>query len=277
MTSNVSTPTATRFIDVEGVRVGTRSYGVGLPLVMLNRFRGTIDNWDPALVTSLARERRVLVFDSVGVGESTGETPASVERMADFAAAVMETLEVDSPDILGWSIGGFVAQVLALKAPHLMRKLVLAATTAPAGAPEVAWSPAWLETASHPRPSVETAMSLFYTDTVSSRTAGGASFARMPYPPASLVSPAAMAAQAQALTRYANDEDGWYGRLREIKALTFIANGDRDGLFPAIGSAVLAREIPGSRLAIYPDSGHGFLFQYADRFSEDVLRFLNEA
>ena len=120
-------------------------------------------------------------------------------------------------------------------------------------------------------------MSLFYTDTPSSRTAGGASFARMPYPPASMVSPAAMAAQAQALTNYVSDDDGWYVRLKEIKAPTFVANGDRDGLFPAIGSAVLAREIPRSRLAIYPESGHGFLFQYADRFSEDVLRFLNEA
>jgi len=277
MAPNVSTQTATRFIEVDGVRVATRSYGTGQPLLLLNRFRGTMDNWDPALVTSLARERLVIMFDSVGVGESTGEAPASVEPMADFAAAVMRTLNVESTDVLGWSIGGFVAQVLALKAPQLVRKLVLAATTAPAGAPEVTWSPAWLETASRPRPSVETAMSLFYTDTPSSRTVGGASFARMPYPPASFVTPAAMAAQAQALTRFANDDDRWYGRLKEITTPTFIANGDRDGLFPAVGSAVLAREIPTSRLAIYPDSGHGFLFQYADRSSEDVLRFLNEA
>src|SRR5262245_6168208 len=197
MTSNVATaPTATRFIEVDGVRVGTRSYGVGSPLVMLNRFRGTMDNWDPALVTSLAQERQVIVFDSAGVGESTGETPPSVERMADFAIAVMAMLEVESPDILGWSIGGLVAQVLALKAPHPMRKLVLAATTAPAGTPEVVWSPTWLESAGFPRPSVGRALLLFYPYTLTSRAAGGASFGRMPYPPASWVSPAAMAAQA---------------------------------------------------------------------------------
>src|SRR5262245_24705699 len=135
MTSNVVTPTATRFIEVDGVRVGTRSYGGGLPLLMLNRFRGTMDSWDPVLVTSLARQHRVIVFDSLGVGESGGDVPPSVETMADFAAAVMRTLGVESADILGWSIGGFLAQVLALKSPRLIRKLILAATTAPAGAP----------------------------------------------------------------------------------------------------------------------------------------------
>jgi pimeloyl-ACP methyl ester carboxylesterase len=276
MASNVSTSISTQMVKADGVQVATRSCGSGSPLVLLNRFRGTMDNWDPALLMSLARQRRVIAFDSMGIGESTGDTPPSVERMADFAAAIVRTLDVGPADILGWSIGGFVAQVFALKTPDLVRKLVLAATSAPAGVPEVTWSPTWLETASHPRPSVETAMSLFYTDTPSSRAAGGASFARMPSPPASFVSPAAMAAQAEALTSYARNEDGWYSRLKQIKASTFVANGDRDGLFPAIGSAVLAREIPNSRLAIYPDSGHGFLFQYAERFSGDVLQFLSE-
>src|SRR5262249_16354057 len=150
------------------------------------------------------------VFDSVGVGESTGDTPATVEKMADFAAAVMQALHLESADILGWSIGGFLAQVLALKTPHLVQRLVLAATTAPSRAQEMGWSPGWLEMASQPRPSMETVMSLFYTDTQSSRAAGGASFARMTSPPASFVSPVAMVAQAQALARYANDEDSWY-------------------------------------------------------------------
>jgi pimeloyl-ACP methyl ester carboxylesterase len=268
---------STRFIDVGGVRVAMRSFGAGPPLVLLKRFRGTMDNWDPALVTSLASERCVFVFDSVGVGESAGRVPPTVEAMADFAIAVMAALELESSDVLGWSIGGFVGQVLAVKQSHLVRRLVLAATTAAAGTPEVVWSPEWLKTASHPQPSVELAMSLFYTQTQSSRTAGAASFARMPYPPASFVSAAAMVAQSQAIARFANDDDGWYARLRDIKAPTLVASGDQDGLFPAVGSAVLAREIQGSQLAIYPDSGHGFLFQYANRVSEDVLRFLKDA
>ena len=119
-------------------------------------------------------------------------------------------------------------------------------------------------------------MSLFYTETASSRSAGAASFGRMASPPASYVSPAAITAQARAISRFADGEDTWSARLEEIVAPTFVANGDRDGLFPAIDSTVVAREIPRSRLAIYPDSGHGFLYQYVERFTEDVLRFLSE-
>jgi len=267
---------STEFIEVDGVRVATRSVGAGEPLVLLHRFRGTMDDWDPALLSALALERRVITFDSIGVGESEGEAPTSVESAADFAAGVVRSLGLGTTDILGWSLGGFVAQVLAIKQPALVHKLVLTGTMAPAGSAEVVWSPKWLERASTPVPSPEIALSLFFTGSETSRAWGGASFGRMPRPPASYVSPTAMAAQAQAITRFANNEGGWYARLKEIAVPTFVANGDQDGLFPAIGSTVLAREIPRSRLAIYPDSGHGFLFQYIDRFSEDVRRFLRE-
>src|SRR5262245_1986306 len=179
MAASIPTKTSTRFIDLDGVRIATRSYGVGQPLVLLNRFRGTMDNWDPHLVTSLARERQVITFDSSGIGESAGKAPLSIETMASVAAGVVRTLALDSPAVLGWSIGGFVAQVLALNEPNLVNKLVLAATTTPSGPADAIWNPDWLERASNPRPTVEVAMSLFYTDTPSSRAAGAASFARM--------------------------------------------------------------------------------------------------
>jgi len=267
---------STQVIVVDGVRVATRSAGAGEPLVLLHRSGGTLDDWDPALVNELAHVRRVITFDSAGVGETGGETPPTVEPMADFAAAVIRSLGMGSTDILGWSLGGFVSQVLAVKHPGLVRRLILAGTMAPAGSPEVLWSPEWLKAASTPVPSAEIALSLFFTESQTSRSAGAASFGRMVQPPASYVSPAAMAAQADAITRFANNQGGWYVRLREIAAPAFVANGDEDGLFPAIDSAVLAREIPRSRLAIYPDSGHAFLFQYASRFSEDVERFLRD-
>jgi pimeloyl-ACP methyl ester carboxylesterase len=271
-----ATPPATKFVDVNGVRVATRSIGTGEPLVLLHRFRGTLDDWDPALLAALARERRVICFDSVGVGESEGVAPDAVEPMADFAASVVQSLGPGAVDVLGYSLGGFVAQVLAIKYPHLVRRLILAATMPPGGVPNVEWSRDWLSTASSPVPSPAIALSLFYTETPASRAAGAASFGRVTRPPSSYVSPEAMAAQARAIARFADGEDGWDARLKEIAAPTFVANGDRDGLFPAIDSAVLAREIPNSRLAIYPDSGHGFLFQYAERFSDDVLQFLGQ-
>ena len=101
-----------------------------------------------------------------------------------------------------------------------------------------------------------------------------ASLGRLPHPPAAFVSPTTMATQAEVIRRFADgDERGWYMRLGDMTAPAFVASGDRDGLFPAIDSVVLAREIPRSQLAIYPDSGHAFLFQYAERFAEDVSRF----
>lgn len=269
-------PPATEFVDVDGVRVATSSIGTGEPLVLLHRFRGTLDDWDPALLAALARERRVICFDSIGVGESGGVAPDAVEPMADFAASVVQSLGPGAVDVLGYSLGGFVAQVLAIKHPHRVRRLILAATMPPGGVPNVEWSRDWLGAASTPVPSPAIALSLFYTETPASRAAGAASFGRLTRPPSSYVSPGAMAAQARAIARFAEGEDGWGARLKEIAAPAFVANGDHDGLFPAIDSAVLAREIPRSRLAIYPDSGHGFLFQHTERFAEDVLRFLGQ-
>ena len=265
---------STEVIVVNGVPVTTRSTGSGDPVILLNRFRGTLDTWDPAFVAALASRHRVVMFDSLGIGETGGHTPATVEATADFAARVIEAMEFHSPAILGWSLGGFVAQVLAIKKPKLLGKLILVGTMPPRGSAEVVWSQRWLEAASNPVPSSDLALSLMFTESDASRSAGRASFGRMSARPAAVVSPTAMAAQARAIHRFADHEDGWYARLHEIIAPTFVANGDRDGIFPAIDSAVLAREIARSRLAIYADSGHGFLFQYIDRFSADVLAFL---
>ena len=254
-----------------------RRFGAGNPLMLLNRFRGTMDDWDPALLNALARERRVIVFDSLGIGETEGEPPTSVEGSADFAAAMIVALNLERTDILGWSLGGEVAQVLVLKKPELVRKMVLAATMPPGGTAEVFWSSKWLEQASAPKPSIENVISLFYTESKASRTAGFASISRMTHPPAAYVSHSAMAAQTKAIKGFGDNDSDWYSRLKEISKSTFVANGDRDGLFPAIDSIVLAREISGSWLSIYPDSGHGFLFQYVDRFSEEANRFLSDA
>jgi len=263
------------FISLGGIRIATRSYGSGEPLVLLNRFRGTMDNWDPAFLSPLAREHRIISFDSLGIGETEGETPPSIEDWADFAASVVRVFDFEETDVLGWSLGGEVAQVLAIKYPELVRKIILAATMPPGGTTEVSWNSKWLERASAPRPSVENALSLFYTDSRASRSLGVASFSRMANPPAAYVSQSAMAAQTKAIKGFGDNVGGWCSRLKEISKPTFVANGDGDGLFPVIDSVVLAREISGSWLSIYPDSGHGFLFQYIDRFSEDVLHFLN--
>jgi pimeloyl-ACP methyl ester carboxylesterase len=164
--------------------------------------------------------------------------------MADFAAKVIQVAGKEPIDVLGWSLGGFVGQLLAIKYPAVVRTLVLAGTMPPGGAPELTWSRAWLERASAAVPTAENALALLYAASDASRQAGTESLGRTSCPPAAYVSPATMATQADAIGRYADGFEGnWYACLREITAPTFVADGDRDGLFPPIDSVVLAREI----------------------------------
>jgi len=143
----------TELVVVDSVSVATRTIGSGKRLVLLHRFRGTLDDWDPALLSALAPAgREVFVFDSLGIGQTGGVTPDTVEGMADFAASVIRAGGTEPVDVLGWSLGGFVAQVLAIKYPHVVRKVVLAGTMPAGGAPELVWSADWLKRASRPDP-----------------------------------------------------------------------------------------------------------------------------
>ena len=267
-------------VELAGGEVAVRSIGSGPALVMLHRFRAALDDWDPALIAALARNRRVVVFDSLGVGESSGTVPPSLDGAADVAAELIRTLDLGPADVLGWSMGGMTAQILALRHPDLVRRMVLAGTLPPGGSPEVVPSPPeWGMVAGKPEYDDEDVLTLFFTGSHASRTAGRASLARMSRPdrPGSRVktTPEVMRAQLGAIIGFYRNDCGWYERLRQITAPTLVANGDRDGAFPAIDSVVLAREIPNSQLAIYPDAGHGFLFQEPERFGADVLRFLD--
>ena len=269
----------TDYVDVGGRRIATRSFGSGEPLVFLHRFRASMDDWDPALIEALARERRVITFDSAGVGESDGVVPATLEGAADVAADVIAALGLSRVDVLGWSMGGMTAQILAIKYPQLVRKLILTGTLPPGGSPEIVPSSnRWSQVAGKPTYVDDDIVYLFFAESEASRAAGRASLARTSRPgrPGSAVktTPETMQAQLRAIVGFYKNEGNWYGRLGEIASETLVANGDRDGAFPPIDSVVLAREIPKSQLAIYPDSGHGFLFQYADRFATDALRFL---
>ena len=167
------TRSETEFLVVDGVNVATRIVGSGPRLVLQHRFRGTMDDWDPAFVSALAEAHEVMMFDSVGVGQTDGTTPTNVEEMADFAARVIRAQVSEPVDILGWSLGGFVAQVLAIKYPQLVRKLLLTGTMPSGGTPELTWSEDWLKRASVPVPSAENVLALMYTSSEASRSGGG--------------------------------------------------------------------------------------------------------
>lgn len=266
-------------IDIEGGTIAYRRFGAGRPLMFLQRFRGGMDDWDPALLDAFAAGREVILFDSLGVSESSGTAPATLEGAADIAARVITALALDRPDILGWSMGGMTAQILALRHPGAVGKLILAGTNPPGGAPEFApASEAWLTVAGKPQYVVDDLTFLFFTSTEAGLAAGAASAARISARrPAEEMKATAetVGAQFTALLGFINNEGGWYARLPEIAAPVLVANGDRDAACPAINSVILARAIPGAQLVIYPDAGHGFHFQYAERFAADAATFLD--
>ncbi len=269
-----------RTVEIEGGTIAYRRFGQGRPLLFIQRFRGGMDDWDPALLDALAHGREVILFDSLGVSESTGETPSTLEGAADIAAHLIAALGLDKPDIIGWSMGGMTAQILALRYPDAIGKVILAGTTPAGGTPEFTPpSQDWFAVAGQPQYTVDDLTFLFFTDTPAGQAAGAASAERISARrPAQEMktTPAVMAAQVAATTSFLRNEGGWYERLPEINTAVLVANGDRDASFPVINSVILAREIPGAQLVIYPDAGHGFHFQYAERFAEDALQFLND-
>jgi pimeloyl-ACP methyl ester carboxylesterase len=264
-----------------GVDYAYRSTGGsdGTPLVGLQHFRGNLDNWDPALIDALARGRRVITFDNRGVAASSGTTPSTIAQMALDAIDFIDALDVGEVDLLGFSIGSFVAQEIALVRPALVRNVVLA-SSAPQGASGMhGWAADVIGAVGTPQTSPEEYLSVFFAHSDTSRAAGQQVTGRL--------------FGARTVDRDA--PTGWQTRLAQYDAVcawgvpnhsllervsaidnkpVFVANGDSDPMILPRYSYLLAGLIPGARLKIYPDSAHGFLFQHHDEFAADVDAFL---
>jgi pimeloyl-ACP methyl ester carboxylesterase len=269
----------TTFITVDGNRLGYRMFGKqnGVPLIILNRFRGTLDTWDPAFLDTLAKERTIVIFDSAGVGISEGKTPDNIAAAALIAQAFIRTMGLKQVDVLGWSMGGAVAQRLTLDSPDLVRKVVVAGS-GPGGVPEAPKAPAkvW-EVASKPVNDDEDFMYLFFDTVEESCEAARKSFDRIrsrkvPHVPAVRIE--SVKAQAAALMAWGAGSDSAYPRLNEIRQPVLIANGTNDVMVHAFNSYVMQQRLPNGQLILYPKSGHGFLFQYAELFGRHVNEFL---
>ena len=269
----------TTFITVDGNRLGYRMFGKqnGVPLIILNRFRGTLDTWDPEFLDVLAKERTIVIFDSAGVGISEGKTPDNIAAAAAIAQAFIRTMGLKQVDVFGWSMGGAIAQRLTLDRPDLVCKVVVAGS-GPGGVPEAPKAPAkvW-EVASKPVNDDEDFMYLFYDSVEESREAARKSFDRIrsrsvPHVPAVRLESAQ--AQAAAITAWSAGRDSVYPRLNEIRQPILIANGTNDIMSHAYNSYVMSQQLPNGQLILYPKSGHGFLFQYAELFGRHVNEFL---
>lgn len=272
-----SATTPTRHLEVDGTRFAYRELGPrsGVPLVLLHHFTATIDDWDPRVLDGIAAERHVVIFDNRGVGGTRGRVPWSVEAMAQDALSFIQALGWAEVDLLGFSLGGFVAQVIATNKPHLVRRLVLAGT-GPAGFKGVGQFNRRLLTdtaqgaarRSDPKPL------LFFTRSTGGRTAAADYMARISERTKDRVERTSLTAAARQLVAIAR----WGARppmdLSAITQPTLVANGEDDRMLATRGSFELAHRLPNARLVIYPDAGHGGVFQHHDRFVPEVLRFL---
>src|SRR3954447_20607139 len=250
------------------------------PLVLLQHFRGNLDNWDPALVDALAADRRVVAFDNVGVGATTGKTPHTVEAMAHGAIAFLEAIDVQRVDLLGFSLGSFVAQEIALIRPDLLRRIVLA-SSAPQGAAGMhGWTPEVIGAVGVPEVTPEGYLSVFFAPTDTSGAAGqqaagrifGARTAGRDEP----TTWQTRQAQYDAVCAWGIPNHSLLQRLAAVELPVFVANGDSDPMIPPRYSHLLAGLLPDARVKIYPDSAHGFLFQHHTEFASDVNAFLSD-
>jgi pimeloyl-ACP methyl ester carboxylesterase len=274
-TSYKDAPTHT--ISAGGVDFAYRELGPrgGVPVVLITHLAAVLDNWDPRVVDGIAARHHVITFDNRGVGASTGQTPDTIEAMASDAIAFIRALGLEQVDLLGVSMGGMIAQVIALEQPPLVRKLILAGT-GPAGGAGIknVTRLSHLDTVRAAFTLQDPKQFLFFTRTANGRRAGKEFLARLKERTDNrdkAISIRAYLTQLKAIHRWGLDAPA---DLSVIDQPVLVANGDSDRMVPSNNSVDLARRLPNSDLVIYPDAGHGGIFQFHEQFVGQALTFL---
>jgi pimeloyl-ACP methyl ester carboxylesterase len=269
----------TKAVKVGGTKFAFRELGPdsGVPVIFLNHLAAELDRWDPRVVDGIAAKRRVIVFDNRGIGASGGSVPNSIEAMADDAIAFIRALGFEQVDLFGFSMGGFISQVIALEEPQLVRRIILAGT-GPAGGVGIDkvtrvtigdMIKAAL-TFRHPE------YYLFFTGTANGRRAARDFLRRLGERKVNRDKPVSIPAfmtQLKAIHAWGLHAPA---DLSRIKHPVLVANGDHDRMVPSSNSADMARRLPNAELVIYEDAGHGGIFQYHEQFVPKALAFLEE-
>jgi pimeloyl-ACP methyl ester carboxylesterase len=270
----------TQFVGANGIRFAYRRFGKsgGVPLVFNMHFMGTMDHWDPAVTDGFAKEREVILFDNAGVSSSSGEVPATVEEMAANAIAFITALRLRQVDVLGFSIGGLVAQEITLQAPDLVRRLVLVGTGPRSGESMDTGTPEGKQifgaTYEHPD---DLWLRVHFTPSEVSQAAGRKFLKRFRLRTKDRdpeVTEKAALAQRTAIAQWGAKREHAWNYLKEIKQPTLVVNGGNDVIIYTINSYILQQNLPNAQLIIYPDAAHGSLYQYPELFVRHVSMFL---
>ncbi|KAH6683457.1 Alpha/Beta hydrolase protein [Halenospora varia] len=276
----------TQYIDVNGIKLAYRRLGLdtGIPLVMHIHFRANMDFWDPALINALAKSRPIILFDNSGIGKSGGEIPTTLHGWALNVIGLVKALGIKQIDLLGFSMGGGAVQHVALAAPSLVRKLILAGTRT-SQTPNTVKGPRDViaelsNSVTEEEFKASWALS-FFNPTPEGQAAAEASWKRImlrSQDRAPHLSPELAKRQMEAFGKFSEPHPlNPYERIREIAMPVFVANGDNDLLVPTENSVEVARILPNAHLHIYPNSGHGFLYEHAELFAKHIDLFLDGA
>ena len=277
--SNVTTPT--RFLQAGDNKYAYRRFGEGSgrPLLFLQHFTGTLDNWDPAVTDALASSREVILFENAGVGRSSGEVPETIAGMAKHALAFLDSLGLPTCDVLGFSLGGMIAQQMAQDRPSIFRRMILVGT-APRGGEDIMHleKPSLAKYLADPNlQGYAVLQRIFFAPTESSQAAGKAFIERLirrtqDREPVS--GPEIAKAQIMAFREWEQLRGERFAGLKSIVQPTLVVNGIHDEMIPVANSYRLSESLPNAVLLIYPDSGHGSLFQFHESFTRQATAFL---
>ncbi len=276
MTTYTHQTAPTLFVESNGIRFAYRRFGKSgsVPLVFNQHFRGTMDYWDPAVTDGLAKNREVILFNNAGVSSSFGKVPTSFQEMGANAIAFIKALGLAKVDVLGFSIGGMVAQEITAQAPDLVRRLILVGT-GPRGA-DMSTSRSAAIFAGAYDPPEHLWLAVHFSPSPSSQAAGLAflkrKLLRQDRDPE--VSEEAAAAQREAIGKYTAPGEGVLAYLKDIHQPTLIVQGSNDVIVPTVNSYILQQNLPNAQLILYPDANHGSFYQYPQLFVSQADQFL---
>lgn len=274
----------TQFVEANGIRFAYRRFGKkgNLPLVFNQHFTGNLDNWDPAVLDGLAKEREVIIFNNAGVASSSGEVPSNFEDMGKNAVRFIEALGLKQVDVLGFSIGGFVAQEIVLARPDLVRKLILVGTGPRNQDVGDGQNGLTVETASifgaTYNPPENLWLKAFFTDSEKSQAAGREFLKRYMSRTENRDSPIndkVAPAQSAAVAAWKTHPGVPFAYLKDIKQPTLVVSGNHEVIVYSINAFHLAQNMPDAKLILYPDANHGSWYQYHKDFVFETNRFLN--
>jgi pimeloyl-ACP methyl ester carboxylesterase len=281
MTMDTHQTAPTQFVEANGVCFAYRRFGKsgGVPLVFNQHFTGTMDHWDPAVTDGLAKEREVILFNNAGVSSSSGEVPTSIDGMAANAVAFIRALGLSTVDVLGFSIGGFVAQEIAGQAPSLVRKLILVGTGPRGGEGMAGLTPEAQQIfgASYEEPD-HLWLAVHFTKSEVSQGAGREFLKRFRQRKENRdpeVNDKVAPAQLNALDKWGIESRTSYDYLKTLYQPTLVVNGNMDMIVYSINSFILQQHLPNAQLILYPDANHGSQYQYPELFVRHVSTFLS--